>query len=139
MQSYDDHRQLLSNESIDGVVIAAPPQTHMDLIADCLDAGMRFVFCEKPLTINRAETDAIRRQAHAAGAIVLEGFMYRYHPQIAAVCELIASGELGAVDHVSCSINMLDELELGTESMPAQLASPVCGRGSVARFSLLPG
>lgn len=44
--------------------------------------------------------------------------MYRYHPQIAALRQIIEGDELGPVDHVYSSVNMLDESELGGDRLP---------------------
>ena len=115
---YDDHRQMLDEESVDGVVIAAPPQVHLQLINDCLNAGAKFILCEKPLTMTAAEARAVATAASDADAVVLEGFMYRHHPQIAVIEQTVNSGELGRIDQAYCSVNMLDPSELGHEPMP---------------------
>ena len=117
--AYDDHLQLLHNENLDGVVIATPPAAHQQIILDCLDAGIKYILCEKPLTLTGDEARTVTEAAQKADAILLEGFMYRYHPQIQRSLEIIQSGELGAVDHFSSSITMLDPSETGGEEMPA--------------------
>ena len=116
--AYDDHLQLLQNETLDGVVIATPPIAHQQIILDCLNAGIKYILCEKPLTLTGDEAHAVTQAARNAGAILLEGFMYRHHPQIQRSLEIIKSGELGAVDHFSSSITMLDPSETGADDMP---------------------
>jgi len=117
--AYDDHLQMLQHESPDGVVIATPPATHMQIILDCLDAGIKNILCEKPLTLTAEEARTVADAANSAGANLLEGFMYRHHPQIRQSLEIIHSGELGAIDHFHSSITMLDLSETSTEDMPA--------------------
>ena len=116
--AYDDHLQLLQNESLDGVVIAAPPAAHRQIILDCLDAGIKHILCEKPLTLTGDEALSVTQAAQKSGAVLLEGFMYRHHPQIKRSLEIIKSGELGAVDHFHSSITMLDPSETGEGDMP---------------------
>ena len=117
--AYDDHLQLLQNENLDGVVIATPPAAHQQIILECLDAGIKYILCEKPLTLTGDEARIVTEAAQKAGATLLEGFMYRYHPQIQRSLEIIKSGELGAIDHFHSSITMLDPSETGGEEMPA--------------------
>jgi len=116
--AYDDHLQLLQDERLDGIVIAAPPAAHRQIILDCLAAGIKYILCEKPLTLSGDEATAVTRAAQKAGATLLEGFMYRYHPQIQQSLDIIRSGELGAIDHFSSSITMLDPSETSDEEMP---------------------
>ena len=116
---YDDHRQMLDEETVDGVVIAAPPQVHLQLINDCLNAGVKFILCEKPLTMTAAEARAVGAAASDADAVVLEGFMYRHHPQISILEQIVKSGDLGRIDQAYCSVNMLDPSELSHEPMSA--------------------
>jgi predicted dehydrogenase len=117
-KAYDNHLTLLQNETLDGVVIASPPASHQQIILDCLDAGIKYILCEKPLTLTGDEARTVTEAANKAGAILLEGFMYRHHPQIQRSLEIIHSGELGAVDHFHSSITMLDPSETGGEEMP---------------------
>jgi len=116
--AYDDHLELLQNESLDGVIIATPPAAHQQIILDCLDAGTKYILCEKPLTLTGDEARIVAEAAQKAGAALLEGFMYRHHPQIRKSLEIIKSGELGAVDQFHSSICMLDPSEIGGEIMP---------------------
>jgi len=116
--AYDNHLTLLQKETLDGVVIATPPASHQQIILDCLDAGIKHILCEKPLTLTGDEACTVTVAAKKAGATLLEGFMYRHHPQIQRSLEIIHSGELGAVDHFHSSITMLDPSEAGGEEMP---------------------
>jgi len=116
--AYDDHLHLLQKETLDGMVIATPPDSHQQIILDCLDAGIKYILCEKPLTLTGDEAQTVKLAAQDADAVLIEGFMYRYHPQIQRSLEIIKSGELGAVDHFHSSITMLDPSETGGELMP---------------------
>jgi len=80
--------------------------------------GIKYILCEKPLTVTGDEARTVKLAAQEANAVLLEGFMYRHHPQIQRSLEIIKSGELGAVDHFSSSITMLDSSETGADDMP---------------------
>src|SRR5687768_10461649 len=51
---YASAGEMLSNEQIDLVHICTPPETHVDLSIQCLEAGAH-VLCEKPLCASLAE------------------------------------------------------------------------------------
>ena len=104
--AYDNHLELLQNKNLDGVIIATPPAAHQQIILDCLDAGIKYILCEKPLTLTGDEASTVTEAAQKAGATLLEGFMYRHHPQIRQSQKIIKSGELGAVDHFPSSISI---------------------------------
>jgi len=116
--AYDNHLELLQNEGLDGVVIATPPASHQQVILDCLAGGIKHILCEKPLTLTGAEARTITEAAQKASATLLEGFMYRHHPQIRQSLKIIKSGELGAIDHFQSSISMLDPSEISREAIP---------------------
>ncbi len=71
-----------------------------------MQAG-KHVLCEKPLALSVQEVDAIRDAARKHGRIVMEGFMYRHHPQTLKVQELVKSGSLGTLKLIRGSFSFL--------------------------------
>ncbi|MDH6247983.1 Gfo/Idh/MocA family oxidoreductase, partial [Mycobacterium sp. OTB74] len=63
------------------------------------EAG-KHVLCEKPFMANAAEAREIAELAAKSGRVVIEGLHYQYHPGIERVRQVIASGELGKLEHV---------------------------------------
>ena len=53
---------LAAAPNVDLVIVATPPNTHADLCLQLMQAG-KHVICEKPLALNRRETDALEEQA----------------------------------------------------------------------------
>jgi predicted dehydrogenase len=63
----------------------------------------KHVLCEKPMALKVADIDAIETAARRHNVKVMEGFMYRFHPQHARVMEIIKSGLIGEIRSVrSC-------------------------------------
>ena len=62
------------------------------------------VLCEKPFTANAAEAREIAELAANSDRVVMEAFHYRYHPLTRRVEEIIASGELGALQRVEAAL-----------------------------------
>ena len=88
---YDD---LLWEEDVDAVYVALPNALHVEWSIRALEAG-KHVLCEKPLG---RDPDAVARAfatAERSGRLLMEGFMYRHHPQIKRVRELLDEGAIG--------------------------------------------
>lgn len=97
---YTDYAEMIATERLDAVVLATWPNQHGEQIARCLDAGARNILCEKALALTGQEALEIYDRVTAAGAWVMEGFMYRHHPAIRSLERLIAEGAIGDVDNV---------------------------------------
>ena len=111
-RTYASLEALLDAESPRAVLLATWPNLHRAQIETCLTAGVSNILCEKALAVTGAEAAEIYDLANAAGALVMEGFMYRHHPAIRAIERRIAAGAIGEVDYTRAVFNTWDaELE----------------------------
>jgi predicted dehydrogenase len=78
------------------VAVATPTGSHAELTVTAAQAG-RPVFCEKPLSLDRATTVATIEAVEAAGVPLQVGFHRRFDPDWAAAAARIAAGDLGEV------------------------------------------
>jgi predicted dehydrogenase len=87
-----------------------------------LEAG-KHVLCEKPLSRRAADVDAAFEAAERAGRILMEAFMWRFHPQTDQLVELVRGGAVGRLRFVraafgfhlpdEANVRWLDELDGG--------------------------
>ena len=61
-----------------------------------LEAG-KHVLCEKPLSRRVADVERAFDVAERAGLVLMEGFMFRHHPQSARLLQLVEGGAVGRV------------------------------------------
>jgi predicted dehydrogenase len=102
IQVYDDLEALLNNPDIQAVYLPMANGEHAEW-ALCAIARGKHVLCEKPMALKVADIDAIETAARRHNVKVMEGFMYRLHPQHARVMEIIKSGLIGEIRSVrSC-------------------------------------
>jgi predicted dehydrogenase len=94
--SYDD---LVADDEIDAVYNPLPNSLHAPWTIKALEAG-KHVLCEKPLTSNAIEAEAVAAIADRTGRVLMEAFHYRYHPLMARAVELVQGGTLGELQHV---------------------------------------
>ncbi|SDI03794.1 myo-inositol 2-dehydrogenase / D-chiro-inositol 1-dehydrogenase [Arthrobacter subterraneus] len=85
---------LLSDPTIDAVVIAGPARFHAGLSISAARAG-KHVFCEKPGGLDLEELDAVRQAVAAAGVHYQIGFNRRYANDFLAARRDVAAGVVG--------------------------------------------
>ncbi|WP_153393838.1 Gfo/Idh/MocA family protein [Ornithinicoccus halotolerans] len=93
---YGSHEELLADPEVQAVYVPLPNAAHAAWTEAAATAG-KHVLCEKPIVLSSAELARVEEAARGAGVHVAEAFMYRHHPQLARVRELIADGAVGDV------------------------------------------
>lgn len=88
------HDEVMQNKDIDAVYVSVPHALHEELVIRALEAG-KHVICEKPSTISYASAKRMVQAAQRNGVRLIEGLMFRYHPQNVRVREMIKAGALG--------------------------------------------
>ena len=91
--SYED---LLADDEVDAVYIPLPNSMHVPWSVQALEAG-KHVLCEKPLSRDPAQVDAAFDAAERAGRVLMEAFMWRFHPQTDELVRLVRGGAVGDV------------------------------------------
>jgi predicted dehydrogenase len=81
---------------LDGIVIATPSALHAEQARAALAAGVA-VFCQKPLGRSAAETREVIEAARRSDRLLGVDFSYRDTRAMAAVHEVVRSGDLGDV------------------------------------------
>ncbi len=90
------YEELLAAPDINAVYIPLPNALHKKWVIKAAQAG-KHILCEKPLAMTVAEVDQMTVAAQKNNVVLLEAFMYRMHPQLATLKELIAQGLIGKV------------------------------------------
>ena len=96
---YDDLDALINDKNVEAIYCPMANEEHAEWALKAIAAG-KHILIEKPMAIRVQDIDAIEAAAKKANVKVMEGFMYRFHPQHAKVKELINSGLIG--DVLSC-------------------------------------
>jgi D-xylose 1-dehydrogenase (NADP+, D-xylono-1,5-lactone-forming) len=95
---YGSYEELLTDATIDAVFIPLPNSEHFAWAKKALIAG-KHVLCDKPLTMTHSEAVELSRLANTQNLRLMEGFMYRHHPQHAIVHQAITDGRIGTLQH----------------------------------------
>ena len=93
-RSYRSYQDLLDDPAIDAVYNPLPNDLHAPWSVLAARAG-KHVLCEKPLALNAVEARRMFGAASRTRVLLMEAFMYRFHPQFEIVQALVGSGEVG--------------------------------------------
>ena len=99
VKAFGSYEDMLSSGEIDVVYIASPHGLHYEHTMLCLEAGIP-VLCEKAFAINSKQVAAMIAKAREKKLFLMEALWTRFHPSIAKLQEIIASGVIGDIKHV---------------------------------------
>ncbi len=97
-----DYREALADRSVEAVVVAAPPHTHLEMAVAALRAG-KHVLLEKPMVPNRREVKKLLAEAARHPHLVVLDCSCRHarlQPKFDFVKKIVDSGEIGEVYHL---------------------------------------
>ena len=92
--TYDD---VIFDDSINAVYISTPIGTHAELAMKAASAG-KHVYCEKSSTDSFTSAKEMVECSKNNNVRIMEGFMFRFHPQHQKVQELINNKKIGNID-----------------------------------------
>jgi predicted dehydrogenase len=81
---------------VDAVTVSTPPETHVDLVLEAIDAG-KHVLCEKPFALNAHDGRRMYDAALARGIVHCTSFEFRWSPLDAAIGRFVTAGGIGDV------------------------------------------
>lgn len=93
-KAYGSYEELLADQEIDAVYIPLPNHLHREWVIRAAEAG-KHVLCEKPIALSSQEAADMVSACNEAGVHLAEAYMYRHHPRMAQLKDIIARGEIG--------------------------------------------
>ena len=93
---YNSYEDILADSAIDAVYISTIHPAHLEPVVMAAKAG-KHILVEKPIAMNAEEAAKMVDAARENDVFLMEAFMYRCHPQIAKMVELIQDGAIGDV------------------------------------------
>ena len=103
-RTHGSYEALLADEDVEAVYIPLPNAMHHAWTMRALAAG-KHVLCEKPYSRHPQEVEEAFDAADRAGVVLMEGFMYRHHPQLEQAGALLAEGAIGRLRSVAATFS----------------------------------
>jgi len=94
-----DYRSLLDRKDVDAVIVAVADHQHRRVVLDCVAAG-KDVYCEKPMSHNVADGQAMVKAVQEAKRIFQAGSQRVSNIVYRKAAEIYASGRLGEVRYI---------------------------------------
>ncbi len=96
-QEYDD---LLSDDTVDAIVVATPVKSHYGLGMQALEAG-KHLLLEKSMASSSEECRRLVDKAARADRVLMVGHTFLFSPAVRAMKQIIDNGDIGAVQYIS--------------------------------------
>jgi len=98
--TYTDYRAMIERERLDLISIVTPDHLHADILATACDAGIRGIFCEKPIATTLADADRMIAAAEQSGAKVVVNHTRRFDPFYRQAKWLLDGGAIGQLRRI---------------------------------------
>ncbi len=104
VKAYSSYDEMLSDEGVEGIVIATPNDTHRDLAVRAARAG-KHIFLEKPIDNTVEASRDIIGACEKAGVVLFVGHVARRASAFRTAKKMIDNGELGQVVLVETNLS----------------------------------
>jgi predicted dehydrogenase len=88
------YEEMLRYGDIDAVYLPLPHHLHRKWTLIAAEAG-KHVLCEKPLALSVKDAVDMAACCASAGVLLMEAFMYRFHPSWVEICRFVGEGGIG--------------------------------------------
>lgn len=95
-RAVEGYAAVVADPDVEAVYLPLANHQHREWLLAAAAAG-KHCLCEKPMVLAAADALEIQGAFRAAGRRVMEGFMWRHHPQVARAREHFVPGRLGDV------------------------------------------
>lgn len=130
--AHGSYEELANDPDVDVVHITTPHSHHFDAARVCIEAG-KHVLVEKPLSDDPAATRELLALAEEHHVFCMEAMWTRCSPLVRHAFDLVSSGTLGAVRHVSACFSFPFH-----GSPEHRLANPALAGGAILDLGVYP-
>lgn len=118
--AYEDYKEMLAKESLQGVIVASPHTFHFEHARAALQHGAH-VLVEKPMTTHTEDARALVRLAKARRLELMIAYGWNFAPMIQQARQLVANNAIGRVRHVSLHMaSAVEDLFSGRDFLEAR-------------------
>jgi len=98
---YSSYEEMLREEEIDIAAPILPVIANPEAVVACAEAGVRAIFCEKPISASLEDADRMVEACRARSIPLAAGDAYRNFPQLWQAREMMDVGELGEIQSIN--------------------------------------
>ncbi|MEP6602122.1 MAG: Gfo/Idh/MocA family oxidoreductase, partial [Nitrospirota bacterium] len=98
---YQDYRQMLRDEAIDLLSVCTPTELHCSMVLEGARAGVKAIFCEKPLAATVEQGVAMVEACRSAGVVLAVNHTRRWESIYLEAKRLLNDGVIGRIESVA--------------------------------------
>ncbi len=98
--AYEGYEALYADPDIDAIYVATPHSLHLQHASDAMRAG-KAVLCEKPITTNAAECQALIDVSRETGSYLMEAMWTWFLPAVRAAKQWVDAGRIGRIVQIN--------------------------------------
>ena len=103
VKAYYDVDEMLEKEQLEGVVIATPHYSHVQIALKCLEKNIN-ILCEKPISVTTLEAKKLLDAAEKSNLICSMMYNQRTNRMYQKARDLISNGSIGKIQRVNFTI-----------------------------------
>jgi predicted dehydrogenase len=130
------YEEVLRNPQVQGVVLCTPHTLHAGQIVKAANAK-KHVFCEKPLSLSRADVLRAVKACNENGVALAVGHEKRFEPPIQALFRMAKSGELGTLLQIEANFSQDKFLSLAPDNWRISASEAPAGPMTATGIHLL--
>jgi xylose dehydrogenase (NAD/NADP) len=98
VKASQDFDEVIQHPDINAIYIPLANEEHTEVALKAI-RHKKHLLIEKPMALTKQEVESITQAAKDNHVVVMEGFMYVFHPQFDFIQQMIASGKLGRIQY----------------------------------------
>ncbi len=100
VNTYTSHKEMIDKENLDIISVVTGDNVHAQIAIDAAEAGVRGIFCEKPIASSLADADRIIAAVEKADIPILVDHTRRWSFPWVQAAQLVEDGAIGEVVRV---------------------------------------
>jgi len=96
LKVYSDYKEIMDFSNPDAILVCTPPNLHYSIIKYAFEKGIH-VFCEKPFTANKSQSEELANLFNSSKLINEVGYVNRYSDVFNKAKALIHNGVIGNI------------------------------------------
>ena len=98
VKASQDFDEVIQHPDINAIYIPLANEEHTEVALKAIQ-HKKHVLIEKPMALTKQEVESITQAAKDNDIVIMEGFMYVFHPQFDFIQQMIASAKLGRIQY----------------------------------------
>ena len=103
-REYTDYHKMLAEQEIDLLSVVTSDHRHAQIVVDAIEAGVKGIYCEKPIATTLADADRIIAACQARNVPLLINHTRRWYADYVEARRLVRSGEIGSLRRIVATL-----------------------------------